>query len=1036
MINRHIGLLIFLLILGEFSTAQVAQINVPRIDRMPDLPSPFKIKDWAKVARQYDSLVYDFNRSGQYLPLSYSIAAGTNYPNRPFFGLHTYVGTNSPLGNEAINVLPSLVGATLAGIDKSNQFGRNFVLMSQDFFNRKNGENLYLNGNFSTSGNDWWYDLMPNVFFYQLYDLYPGIGGDAENQFLTIADRFLESVRTLGGDATPWQKANMNYRAFKFKTQEPNPGGVKEPEAAGAYAWLLYNAWTKTGNQKYLQGAEWSMEFLNGLTANPSYELMLPYGTYTAARMNAEIGTTYDIEKMLNWSFNRGALRGWATIVGNWNGYEMSGLVGEANDGGNDYAFQLNGVQQAAALIPMLRYDKRFANAIGKWMLHLVNNTRWYYPDELPANLQDSKTWSDIYDTDKVMAYEAIHEVWQGKSPLATGDAIKGGWAATNLSLYSTSSIGYLGGLLRLTDSPTVLAYDMLRTDFYHASAYPTYLLYNPENSPRSVRFEIGAETHDIYDAISEKFIARSVSGNTLITIPAQSAVIATLTPTDGVITFDRNRMLIDGVVVDYQQTQQTFTYAPRIQALTADTVEVEKNKTINIFGYAQDQDSSPLTYQWRASGGNISGTGNHVRWTAPDTEGDYKITLIVTDESGQADTAYLDLTAVAEINIAPVVQLSASSLYVTPDGTISLHTDASDANGDALTFEWSATDGTLQAGDQDATWTAPSANGNYEISVKVTDSKGLATTASIIITVYPFPDTYNADLIAWYPFSNNANDETTNHQNGTVSGARFVPDFKNNPSSALLFDGINDLVTVTATTLLNVQTGIAVSAMIQPADLPERESFIVSHGSWQNRYKLSILPDRKLRWTINTNAGIVDLDSRSAVQIGSRYMVTATFDGSLMAVYINGQLEGTKPVSGMINTSTLPLLIGQMLPDDASYNFTGIIDEVKIYNHAISPKEVNTAWETSLSSHTGREIIQATIYPNPSSDQVHISTMHHISRGFLALYDIMGNKIQPESTWNEGISMMNVSGIMPGIYIIKGNCDQGVLSIPIIITR
>ena len=36
------------------------------------------------------------------------------------------------------------------------------------------------------------------------------------------------------------------------------------------------------------------------------YELQLPYGVYIAARMNAELGTDYDIEKMLNWCFDPG----------------------------------------------------------------------------------------------------------------------------------------------------------------------------------------------------------------------------------------------------------------------------------------------------------------------------------------------------------------------------------------------------------------------------------------------------------------------------------------------------------------------------------------------------------------------------------------------------------------------------------------------------------------------------------------------------------------------------------------------------------
>lgn len=42
------------------------------------------------------------------------------------------------------------------------------------------------------------------------------------------------------------------------------------------------------------------MEYLNSLTSNPSYELQLPYGTYIAAKMNAEVGTDYDNNEMVN----------------------------------------------------------------------------------------------------------------------------------------------------------------------------------------------------------------------------------------------------------------------------------------------------------------------------------------------------------------------------------------------------------------------------------------------------------------------------------------------------------------------------------------------------------------------------------------------------------------------------------------------------------------------------------------------------------------------------------------------------------------
>ena len=79
---------------------------------------------------------------------------------------------------------------------------------------------------------------------------------------------------------------------YQYDTQAD---GVHEPEAAGAYAWLLYHAYNETGNEEYLRSAEWSMEYLSNL-GRSIIRLQLPYGAYAAARMNAELGTEYDVE--------------------------------------------------------------------------------------------------------------------------------------------------------------------------------------------------------------------------------------------------------------------------------------------------------------------------------------------------------------------------------------------------------------------------------------------------------------------------------------------------------------------------------------------------------------------------------------------------------------------------------------------------------------------------------------------------------------------------------------------------------------------
>ena len=85
---------------------QSNQIAVSRIEKMPNLPTPYNLRNWKQVARQYDSFVYDVTKTGQYLPLISIGASGINYPQNKTIKLLTYVG--SPSGSEAINVLPYL----------------------------------------------------------------------------------------------------------------------------------------------------------------------------------------------------------------------------------------------------------------------------------------------------------------------------------------------------------------------------------------------------------------------------------------------------------------------------------------------------------------------------------------------------------------------------------------------------------------------------------------------------------------------------------------------------------------------------------------------------------------------------------------------------------------------------------------------------------------------------------------------------------------------------------------------------------------
>jgi len=326
----------------------------------------------------------------------------------------------------------------------------------------------------------------------------------------------------------------------------------RQPGAAGCIGWLEYMAWKKSGDPKYFTAAEWGMEFLHNRdeAKNPYYEAMLPYGAYLAARMNAEHGKNYDLDKVINWCFNPSYNRpGFGMISDTWGGYDVHGLLGAINS----YGFSMNTYAQASAMIPIARYDQRYARSLGKWILNAANAARLFYPDELPSDHQSNSEWTG--DPGAVIAYEGLRSEVDGKSPYATGDAM--GWGMpTNFGLYGSGFVGMFGGIISPTNKEYILQLDCLVTDIFHNDAYPTYLYFNPYVTVQTINIDVGTESVDIYDTITGTFLRTGVSGNTSFDINADSAVVAVLTPANGDITYNfsngARQTLINGVVVNY----------------------------------------------------------------------------------------------------------------------------------------------------------------------------------------------------------------------------------------------------------------------------------------------------------------------------------------------------------------------------------------------------------------------------------------------------------------------------------------------------
>ena len=1023
----------------SFNKTNAQQININRVEQMPNIPSPYEMRNWKMVTAGYDSLVFDLNHTGLYLPLSWINNNTINYPEHNSFGLHTVVGTTSPSSSESINLLPATIGASLVGIDKSNQNGYNWVLMCEEYFNKDNNANVYLNHPNGSNWDDWWYDVMPNVFFYQLYDQYSATG-DFSNQFSIIADRWLAAVDTMGGRTTPWQVPYMNYRAFNLMTMEPFVTGVVEPEAAGALAWILYNAYIETGNENYRIGAEWCMEFLNSLTSNPSYELQLSYGAYTAARMNAELGTTYNLSKIINWCFDVGPLREWGAILGTWGGYDVDGLIGEVN-GSNDYAFLMNTFEQVGALVPMVRYDDRFARAIGKWVLNATNSSRLLYTNYLPDQNQDSEEWSHLYDPYSYIGHEALRKSQNGNSPYATGDAISGGWGMTNLALYGSSHVGILGGIIDTTNVSMILKLDLLKTDYFHKDAYPSFLYFNPYPSEKSVIINVGNQASDIYDAVSNTVVKTSITGETTITVPADQAIIAVIIPTGSTIQYELDKVLVNGVVIDYLSGQTVANYPPRIKSLASDKQVVVLNDSVKVYCSADDRDNDPLTYQWSVSGGSFSGTGSVINWQAPSSQGSYLIVCTVNDNQGGTVYDSLNIDVVEFINHIPVIEkILAHPRKIHIGSNSKINCIATDTDGDLLDFNWDAAFGTITGSDSAVIWTAPINSGNYFIVCSVNDGRGGIAIDSISVSVRDTTIQQTGDLVAFYPFNGNSNDVSGFNNNGTVSGALLTVDRWGNTASAYSFDGINDNISITSSPSLNFQNSVTVNFWIKVGEFYERESYPLSHGNWENRWKISIT-NKHIRWTVKTNQGTKDLDSETELILNTLYNVTVLYDGVDYEIYINGELDALSTFSGLIPTTAIDLMIGQVLPGNTQYNFKGVLDDIRIYDYALSYNSIQSLYDYVVDVNEEQEIELpknyglTQNYPNPFNSQTNIEyqvpTQSIIK---LEIYNILGQKIrtlvnQEKSTGNYSVSWDGKNdfgdSVNSGIYFIKFSSDN-----------
>ncbi len=217
---------------------------------------------------------------------------------------------------------------------------------------------------------------------------------------------------------------------------------------------------------------------------------------------------------------------------------------------------------------------------------------------------------------------------------------------------------------------------------------------------------------------------------------------------------------------------------------------------------------------------------------------------------------------------------------------------------------------------------------------------------ATAILAVPPTPTDPGVEgLVAYYPLDADASDASGNGLDGVVMGETQPTDGAS--GGAMLFDGDGDYIEVAHNALLDITGPISLSLWIRPdAEDPEGQgtetapmakagSAASPPWSWQVRYGWGS-PKPYMAFTFNTSPRAWAYVNQNLAQ-GEWQHIACSADGETLTAYLNGLATESTPM-GAITSSPTPVLIGT---DGWSCDWIGAIDEVAIYNRALSAEEM-----------------------------------------------------------------------------------------------
>lgn len=224
----------------------------------------------------------------------------------------------------------------------------------------------------------------------------------------------------------------------------------------------------------------------------------------------------------------------------------------------------------------------------------------------------------------------------------------------------------------------------------------------------------------------------------------------------------------------------------------------------------------------------------------------------------------------------------------------------------------------------------------------------GIAVLAILFFACMPGSAQATSDLIGYWNFDETSGatmaDSSANSNNGTIQGSGVTHSTVVPPTNCFLnprslsFDGSGGYVSIADNASMDPANQISIAFWMNPSNVSNGYQHIVfkqgpvvtSYGVWLNGDHV---------YMEDNDNSVRSLTSNAALSVGQWHYIAVTYDGTTQKLYIDGALDNSQSLPGITLTyQNSPVKIGA---GDYNNPFSGKIDDLRIYNRALSDNEV-----------------------------------------------------------------------------------------------